>query len=100
MSKSSFSALIKSKKPVLIDFYAEWCGPCKMLSPIISEIKNELKDDIRVVKIDVDKNQELCQKLNIMSMPTLMIYQDGEVKWSAIGVQTKQLIKSKLSELI
>lgn len=100
MSKSSFSTLIKSKKPVLIDFYAEWCGPCKMLSPIISEIKNELKDDIRVVKIDVDKNQELCQKLNIMSMPTLMIYQDGEVKWSTVGVQTKQLIKSKLSELI
>lgn len=100
MSKSSFGKLINSKKPVLIDFYADWCGPCKMLSPIIADIKNELKDSIRVIKIDVDKNQELCKKLNVMSMPTLMIFQNGVEKWSTVGVQTKELIKSKLTPLI
>ena len=100
MSKSSFSKLIESEKPVLIDFFAEWCGPCKMVAPIIKEVKEELGDTVRIVKIDVDKNQALSQKLGIMSMPTLQIYKKGELVWQTMGVQTKQVLLNKLREAI
>ena len=100
MAKSSFKKLISSEKPVMIDFYADWCGPCKMVTPLLKELKKELGDKVKIVKIDVDSNQAISEKLEIRSIPTLMIYQHGEVKWRTAGVQTKQLMKKKLEELL
>lgn len=100
MAKSSFEKLITSETPILIDFYADWCGPCKMVTPILKELKEEMGDSIRIIKIDVDKNQEIATKLQVRSIPTLMVYQNGEQKWRTQGVQTKALMKKKLSELI
>jgi len=98
MSKGSFNKLINSERPILIDFHATWCGPCKMLSPIIQEIKEDFGDKIRVIKIDVDKNPELSKKLEIMSMPTMMIFKNGKNLWRTVGVQTKSAIALKIEE--
>jgi thioredoxin 1 len=100
MAKTTFKELIDSDKPVLIDFYADWCGPCKAVTPIIDNLKAEMGDRIRVVKIDVDLNQKLSQKLQIQSIPTLMIFQNGELKWRAMGVQTLGVLKRQLEGLM
>ncbi|MCB0645055.1 MAG: thioredoxin [Saprospiraceae bacterium] len=92
----SFQELISSDVPLLIDFYADWCGPCRVLSPIIQDIKNDLGEQIKVVKIDVDANQSLSTNLDVMSIPTIMIYKKGELLWRAAGVQTKQAILKQL----
>jgi thioredoxin 1 len=96
MGKASFKSIIESDKPVLIDFYADWCGPCKMITPILNEIKQELGEKVSIVKIDVDQNQMLSQKLQVRSIPTLMIFRNGELKWRAMGVQPKQVLMNQL----
>lgn len=89
-----FNALIQSEVPVLVDFYADWCGPCKTLSPILKEVKEQLGDDVKIIKIDVDKNQSLAQKFQVKGVPTLIIYKKGEQKWRQSGVPQKDnLIK-------
>lgn len=100
MGKSSFSKLIESEKPLLIDFYADWCGPCKALAPVIQELKETMGDRARVIKINVDKNQALSQKLNIAGIPALMIYQNGELKWQASGMQSMHKMKTELEKLL
>ena len=100
MAKTTFEKIIHSEKPVLIDFHADWCGPCKTLAPIIEDLKGEMGDRIRVVKIDVDRNRQLSQKLQIQSIPTLMIFQNGELKWRAMGVQTLAVLKKQLEALV
>ncbi|MEO8772756.1 MAG: thioredoxin [Gelidibacter sp.] len=92
--KSNFKTLIDSKIPVLIDFYAEWCGPCKTLTPVLIQVKSELKDDIKIVKIDVDKNPSLAASYKIKGVPTMMLFKNGIQVWRQSGVlQTKDLIK-------
>lgn len=89
-----FNTLIQSEVPVLVDFYADWCGPCKALSPILKEVKEQLGDDVKIIKIDVDKNQSLAQKFQVKGVPTLIIYKKGEQKWRQSGVPQKDdLIK-------
>ena len=94
---SSFNELINGKTPVLVDFFAEWCGPCKMMSPILEKLKNEMADAIKIIKIDVDKNQPLATKLNVRGVPTLILYKEGKNVWRQSGVpqveQLKQIIK-------
>ena len=81
--------VLKSEKPVLVDFFANWCGPCKMMSPIIDEIAEELGEKIKVGKIDVDESKELAVKYNVMSIPTLLLFKDGEVVEKSVGLIPK-----------
>ncbi len=90
--KGNFSQLINGDKPVLIDFHAEWCGPCKMLAPVIKEVAKAMEGKVRIIKIDVDKNQGLAQKYQVRGVPTLAIFKKGEVVWKESGVRTKQQI--------
>jgi thioredoxin 1 len=92
--KRSFKDIISSEIPVLVDFYADWCGPCKMLAPILKEVKDELGDAIRVIKIDVDKNQSLAAKFQVRGVPTLLLFKKGQQLWRQSGlVQKKDLVQ-------
>ena len=99
MASTSFRDLINSDIPVVVDFYADWCGPCKMQSPILSQLKQSAGEKIRIVKIDIDKNQQLSSKLGVSSIPTIMIFQNGELKWRGVGVQTKQVLQEQIDGL-
>lgn len=88
--------VIKSEKKVIVDFYADWCGPCKMMSPIVDEIAEELKDTVKVGKVNTDENMELAEKYGIMSIPTIMIFKNGEVEKTFNGVTGKDVIKNAL----
>lgn len=87
---SNFNTIIKSKTPILIDFYADWCGPCKMLAPILKEVKSELKDSIKIIKIDVDKNQSLAAQYQVRGVPTMILFKDEKPVWRQSGVLQKQ----------
>ncbi|MGF1534158.1 MAG: thioredoxin [Bernardetiaceae bacterium] len=91
-----FSEVINSDTPVLVDFYASWCGPCQMLAPVLTELKAEVGDRATIIKIDVDKNPQLAASLGIRGVPTLMVYKNGEVKWRQSGVVPKHELKKIL----
>ena len=96
----SFREAIQSEKPVLVDFSAEWCGPCKMLAPILHEVKTAMGDAIKIIKIDVDRNPEVSRELGIQSVPTLIIYQNGQLKWRQSGVIPAKQIQQVLQQYI
>lgn len=83
---SSFQQILNDPKPVLIDFYAEWCGPCKMMPPILKELKEKMGETLRIIKIDVDKNQQIASKYQVRGVPTLMLMKEGSVLWKQSGV--------------
>lgn len=93
-----FKDLISSEKPLLIDFFATWCGPCKMMHPVLEELAHSVGDKARIVKIDIDKNPDLSAIYNVRSVPTLMIFQKGELKWRASGVQSAAMLEEELKK--
>ncbi len=95
-SEREFDELLKEDKPVLVDFYADWCGPCKMMSPIIDSIAEENSNSIKVGKVNVDENQDSAMKYNVMSIPTILIFKNGNISKSFIGVTSKQEIMDAL----
>jgi thioredoxin 1 len=89
---SNFNSIIQSDKPVLIDFFATWCGPCKMLGPILKEVKDSLGDRISILKIDVDKNQQIAAQYQVRGVPTMILFQNGKQLWRQSGVLPKEEI--------
>jgi thioredoxin 1 len=94
----TFNEIIKSDKPVLVDFYATWCGPCKMMNPILEELKTSVGEDATIIKIDVDRNRDVAQALGIQGLPTLMIFQKGELKWRQSGVVATNVLQQVLKQ--
>lgn len=88
--KSSFKDIVNSENVVLVDFFGTWCGPCQALMPILKDVKEDLGDAIKIVKIDIDKNQELATKYQVRSVPTMILFKDGEPKWRQSGVLQKK----------
>lgn len=93
-----FDDIIKSEKPVLIDFFATWCGPCKMMHPILEELHTKVGDKARIITIDIDKNQRLAAIYNVRSVPTLMIFKNGKLEWRESGVQQVEKLEQILAQ--
>lgn len=92
----SFKDIINQEKPVLVDFYATWCGPCKTMGPILENLKKKMGDSASILKIDVDKNQKLASELNISGVPTLIIYKNGKQIWRQSGVVDATTLQQKM----
>lgn len=88
--KGKFETLIDQETPVLVDFYADWCGPCQMMAPVLKEVAQELGDKVKVIKIDVDKNQPIAQRFGVRSIPTLILFKNGKILQNKAGVMTKR----------
>ncbi len=93
-----FEDIIKEEKPVLIDFFATWCGPCKMMHPVLEELAQKVGDKARIIKIDIDKNERLAAIYNVRSVPTFMIFQKGELKWRSAGAQPMENLENELAK--
>lgn len=96
----SFKDIIQSSTPTLIDFYATWCGPCKTMAPILDQLKDELKGKVRILKIDVDKNQEAANKFKVRGVPTFVLFKSGEIQWRFSGAISKSEFVSKIQPFI
>ena len=94
------SEVISSQQPVLVDFWAEWCGPCKMVAPIVEELSDEYKDQVKFTKIDVDENSEMAQKYGVRGIPTLLIFSGGSPVDQLVGAQPKKAIKDRIDTVL
>ncbi|WP_304611667.1 thioredoxin [Paramuribaculum intestinale] len=97
---SEFNDIIKDSKPTLVDFFATWCGPCKMQGPILEQVKAIFGDSVNIIKIDVDRNPELSATYHIRSVPTLILFVNGEAAWRGYGLHQADQLEAKLREFI
>jgi thioredoxin 1 len=97
---NSFNALIHGGKPVVVDFFAEWCGPCKMMKPILDEFKGMVGDRATVIKVDVDRNQQAAQAFGVRGVPTLAIFKDGKIVWRRSGVMSASELQRALEPFL
>lgn len=97
---ANFQEIIASEKPVLVDFAAEWCGPCKMMPPILQQVKSNLGDKVTIIKIDIDKNPAAANAYKVQSVPTLIIFQKGEIKWRQSGVVQAKPLQQIISQYL
>ncbi len=95
---NKFEEIVNADVPVLVDFFATWCGPCQMMHPILEELHEKVGDKAKIIKIDIDKNEALAQSLKVMSVPTLMLFKGGELKWRASGVHSVRDLEAKINE--
>lgn len=99
-TKETFSDVINGDKPVLVDFHAEWCGPCKLMKPILEDLRKLMGDQIRIIKIDIDKNRPIADSLNISGVPTLILYKKGQMLWRQSGVVDARQLKMIISQKV
>ena len=97
---SDFNEMIKDSKPTLVDFFATWCGPCRVQGPILEQVKDKVGDAANVVKVDIDRNQALAAQYRVQSVPTLILFSNGESVWRAVGVQQADLLEAKIREFM
>jgi thioredoxin 1 len=97
---AKFQNIINSKRPVLVDFYADWCGPCKEIPPILKEVKEDLKDAVRILKVNVDKNPFIATQYQIRSIPTLIVFKNGSPHWTGVGVRNASELKEIVRQCI
>ena len=94
---TSFSDLINSDKPVLVDFSAEWCGPCKMMAPVVKELSSEVGDNAKIIKVDVDRNPKAAAKYQIRGVPTFILFKNGNILWRQSGAVSKDVLKNAIN---
>ena len=97
---SNFNQIINSHTPVLVDFYADWCAPCRQVTPVLKKLKSELGEKVKIIKINVDKNREISTRYGVRSIPTLFIFKNGEIKWSGMGARPLQELKHEILNLL
>lgn len=95
---SDFNKLIQEDKPTLVDFFATWCGPCRVQGPILEDVKKHMGDKANVLKVDIDQNAALAAEYNVRSVPTLILFKNGMAVWRAVGVQQYDLLVQKLTD--
>ena len=95
-----FNEIVQSEVPTLVDFHATWCGPCKMMSPILDKLKSEMGSQVRILKIDVDKNQEVANTFKVRGVPTFVLFKNGEILWRQSGGMDYNTLKNKITQAI
>jgi len=91
-----FSEIVKSDIPTLVDFYADWCGPCKTMAPVLEQLKHEMGDQVRILKIDIDKSEKVADQFKIRSVPTFLLFKNGEIQWRQSGAIDINTLKSRI----
>ena len=99
-TKTTFADIIQGHKPVLVDFSAEWCGPCKMMPPILKEVKGKMGENVTILKMDIDRNPAVAESYQIQSVPTLIVFRDGQIKWRQSGVIRADQLTSVLDGIL
>lgn len=95
-----FEELINNGKPTIVDFYADWCAPCKIQGPIINELEEEMKDLVNIIKVNVDHNSEIAEKFSVVSIPTIVILNEGKKVWKEVGIQQKETLKNAVNSYL
>lgn len=99
-AKGKFDTLVGQETPVLVDFYADWCGPCQAMAPVLKEVAQNYEGKVKIIKIDVDKNQPIAQRFGVRSIPTLILFKEGNIVWQQAGMMTGRDLSNKLASAV